>query len=92
MSSLENKIKEQYAARNQMQDLYNSDYSRLADEERLGKVKQLLQNYHLRGATILEIGAGQGDNVQIKIKENDYTIKNSPDSDSLRKLISRNEI
>lgn len=65
MSSLENKIKEQYAARNQMQDLYNSDYSRLADEERLGKVKQLLQNYHLRGATILEIGAGQGDNVQM---------------------------
>ncbi len=65
MLSLEDKIKEQYAERGGMEHLYNSDYSRLADEERIKKVKQILQNYNLSNSSILEIGAGQGDNVQM---------------------------
>lgn len=62
MTSLDNKIKAQYSSRDQSGDLYDSDYSKLADEERLKTMKEMLGSVS-HDSTIIEIGAGQGGNV-----------------------------
>ncbi len=63
--SLENKIIEQYGKRLQTDALYNSEYSRQADVERYAKIKKLLSRHLPQGGKVLEIGAGQGDNVSL---------------------------
>lgn len=65
--SLQKDIKDQYSKRLDKSDLYNSDYSRFSEEERSAKIKQLVKTYlNVNGnSTILEIGAGQGGNIQL---------------------------
>jgi trans-aconitate methyltransferase len=64
---LQDQIKEQYAARKNSDDLYNSVYSRLADEERTRKAIKLLNEAmgNFSSKTVLEIGAGQGHNIKL---------------------------
>jgi SAM-dependent methyltransferase len=63
--SLEDKIVEQYRNRVNSDDLYNSEYSRRADTERFAKARQLIDKYAKQKESVLEIGAGQGDNVPL---------------------------
>jgi len=60
-------IKQQYQKRDVAGALYNSVYSTLAKEERVRKTDELLKSYFKtrEDKTILEIGAGQGHNVQM---------------------------
>lgn len=60
---LEEHIKKHYKEREGKESLYNSVYADLADEEKLEALKTLLVSNLGAGATILEIGAGQGGNV-----------------------------
>lgn len=60
--SLDKQIQEQYSKRGPDNGLYNSVYSRLAEKEKWGKAKIILQNYLDKNASILEIGAGNGSN------------------------------
>jgi peroxiredoxin len=85
-------------AKIQLIDINDAQYTVL-DTTSLRNKKASISTYISKGLFNLQIENKNyflylqpGDNVQINIKENDYTIKNSPDSDSLRKLISRNEI
>jgi len=65
--SLQKDIEEQYRKRLDKSILYNSDYSSFAEEERCAKIKQLVKEYLnvSVSSTILEIGAGQGGNIQL---------------------------
>ncbi|MCE3227494.1 MAG: Methyltransferase type 11 [Bacteroidetes bacterium] len=65
--TLEESIKEQYSKRADMDNLYSGTYSRLADSERRKKIKLLLEKFlpGVENKTVLEIGAGQGDNVKM---------------------------
>ena len=64
---LENDIKQQYSDRLNKAGLYNSTYSKLAAEERIFKSEQLIKKHlgKVESRTVLEIGAGQGDNVAL---------------------------
>lgn len=46
-------------------DIYNSLYARLAKLERFGKIKELLNDFDCQNKSILEIGAGHGDNIEL---------------------------
>lgn len=63
--TLQNKIIEQYSKRNHKDKLYSGTYSDLAEIEKDGKSKKLLNVYlgNLSDKTILEIGAGHGGNI-----------------------------
>jgi SAM-dependent methyltransferase len=65
--TLEESIKQQYSRRADMDSLYSGTYSRLADAERRKKMKVLLSKFlpGIEHKTVLEIGAGQGDNVKM---------------------------
>lgn len=63
--SLEKKIAEQYAHRRKKDNLYSGVYAALALKERTAKIKALVSPYLKPGDTILEIGAGHGDNVSL---------------------------
>ncbi len=62
--SLEQKISDQYRARLNTESLYNSEYSRQADKERYRKMRGIVSHFNT-GGSVLEIGAGQGDNVPL---------------------------
>lgn len=76
--SLQKNIEEQYKNRLDKSDLYNSDYSRFADAERSIKTKQLVKEFlNINDkTTILEVGAGQGGNINLlrEMGFNDQTI------------------
>ncbi|MBK9283657.1 MAG: class I SAM-dependent methyltransferase [Sphingobacteriaceae bacterium] len=63
-------IQEQYQKRLNTEQLYSSVYANLAGEERFEKTKKLLQQFFsdLSNKTVLEIGAGQGHNVEMLMK------------------------
>ena len=63
MMALDKQIQEQYSKR-QDTGLYNSLYSKLAEQEKWDKIKDLLEIYLEKNKTILEIGAGNGSNSQ----------------------------
>lgn len=58
------KIAEQYARRHDKDELYNSVYSRMADEERINEIFAVLPLFfkNVSDKKVLEIGAGHGDN------------------------------
>jgi SAM-dependent methyltransferase len=46
-------------------DIYNSLYARLAKIERFEKIRELLKDFECAKKSILEIGAGHGDNIPL---------------------------
>ena len=62
--SLEQDIQDQYRSRVNTEALYNSDYSKRAEQERYRKMRKLVKRFRI-GGTVLEIGAGQGNNVPL---------------------------
>lgn len=63
--SLDNRIKEQYKNRENKAHLYDSEYSRFADREKLAVCVDLVKSYLSDPHSVLEIGAGQGHNVHL---------------------------
>lgn len=63
--SLEQRIKEQYEEREAKDKLYRGVYAEQSLRERRAKMKSLVSRYFSEGDSILEIGAGHGDNVPL---------------------------
>ncbi len=63
--SLEKQIQDQYKNRTHKAHLYDSEYSRLADREKVVCCQELLSEHLPNGVSVLEIGAGQGHNVAL---------------------------
>ena len=63
--SLEEKIRKQYDGSRNVDHLYNSEYSRRADREKEKVAKELIASFIPAPVSVLEVGAGQGDNVHL---------------------------
>lgn len=75
--SLDEQIREQYNNRLGTESRYNSVYSRLSSNERIKTAQKLVGQFlgNASGKRVLEIGAGQGDNVRL-MKACGFTEKN----------------
>ncbi len=62
---LEDDIAGKYQLRNNKDQLYSSAYARRSFEERAAKIREILTKHRKQDHTILEIGAGHGDNVPV---------------------------
>src|SRR5688500_5461924 len=63
--SLEKQITDQYEHRAEKDRLYSGGYAQRSLHERSIKIARLVGRFRKEGETILEIGAGHGDNVPI---------------------------
>jgi phospholipid N-methyltransferase len=65
MKSLDEQIKHQYAIRVNKDGIYNSVYAQLSYAERLRETIKLITKYKVNDGNVLEVGAGQGSNVDL---------------------------